>query len=563
MIVKGLLCSAAASALLSTYPLFVKAVVDAVQARDQRALGLLSVVIVGLFAVKYTFTRGQSYYLSKAAARLTSDLRIKLFDKLLKLPIRYFSDKRAGQIQSVLTNDVNVYQNAVAAIRDAIDGPIKAVGGIVFIFVINWQLALAAMAVLPLMVVAIQQNSKKMRRAQAEVQSDLSNLTAMMQETLEGHRVVKAFAAEAPMSARFRSLVEASFASQVRAISRVASLRPMVELIGAIGLALVIYICGILVSQQKLNVGELSGFIIALDVINQGFKNIASLFNTQSQVQAASDRIYSEILDQHSPSDDASHHATIEQLKGRIEFEDVWFTYPDGTQALRAVSFVIEPGDSLALVGASGAGKSTIADLLLQFYEPTKGRVLLDGVDIRDLSAKWLRGQIGVVPQNTFLFAGSVSDNLRLSDPDATQAAIDEALRIAHADGFVEQMPHGVLSEIGERGVRLSGGEAQRIAIARAVVRSPKVLLLDEATSNLDPLSERAVQEAIEDVMKSRTTLFIAHRLSTAARAHRILVLRQGEVLEIGTHQELIQKNGAYAGMYHAFSSGALDDSLA
>ena len=238
------------------------------------------------------------------------------------------------------------------------------------------------------------------------------------------------------------------------------------------------------------------------------------------------------------------------------------FTYPDGTVALKSVSFDIEPGTSLALVGPSGAGKSTIADLLLRFYDPTEGRILFDGVDIRELKGQWYRAQIGVVPQQTFLFAGTIAENLRLGDPGASHEQIVKSAVAAHADVFIEQTPEKYETVLGERGVRLSGGEGQRIAIARALVRNPKVLLLDEATSNLDAQSERVVTAALEEIMQSRTTLFIAHRLTTAARATRIVVLRRGEVLETGSHDDLMEKGGAYASMFHAFTSGVLSDDL-
>lgn len=530
--------------------------------RDGRLLMQLSGAVVALFAVKYVCTRGQTYYLSKAATRLTSDLRIRLFAKLQRLPVSYFSERRAGAIHSVLTNDVGVYQSAITVVRDAIDGPIKIVAGLATIFVLEWRLAFAAMAVIPAMVLVIQRNARKMKDEQARVQADLAALSGMTQEALQGVRIVKSFGAEQRTLARFSELVERSFASQVRAIRRIATLRPLVELIGALALAIVVYLCGLLVNAGSLTVSDLGAFIMGLDVINQGFKNVGSLKQTAAQVEAAADRIYSEVLDAPEPLADRPDALVPGKALGRVEFRDVHFTYPDGTVALRGVSFTIEPGESLALVGPSGSGKSTIADLVLRFYDPTEGQILFDGVDIRGLDTAWLRAQIGVVPQQTFLFAGSIAENVRLGAPDADDRRIQEAGRLAHVEPFVEQMPNGYETELGERGARLSGGEMQRVAIARAVVRKPTMLLLDEATSNLDAESEKAVQEALEDVMRGRTTLFIAHRLTTAARADKIMVLRRGEILEIGTHRELMEMNGAYAGMVRAFSSGVLDGVL-
>lgn len=527
-----------------------------------RQLGLVCLIVVGVFGLKYFFTRGQTYYLSRAATRLASELRMRLYAKLQRMPVTYFNERRTGSIQSVLTNDVNVYQNAVNIIRDSIDGPFKAIAALVTIFVIQWQLAIVAILFIPVLAWFVQRNGRKMREAQGQVQADLAVLTGVTQEALTGSRVVKAFAAEGRMSAIYNDLVEKTFGSQIKAVRRFAQLRPMVELVGAVSLATILYICGYMAKAGTLQISEIVALTLALDIINQGARALSNVNNTYNTVQAAAARIYGEILDAPEEAVDDPGQRTLENAVGRIEFEHVSFTYPDGTVALKDVSFVIEPGSSLALVGPSGAGKSTIADLLLRFYDPTEGRILFDGVDVRELKGKWYREQIGVVPQQTFLFAGTIADNLRLGDPQASEERVIAAAKAAHADVFIEQTPDKYATVLGERGVRLSGGEGQRLAIARALVRDPKVLLLDEATSNLDAQSERVVTEALAEIMRSRTTLFIAHRLTTASRATKILVLRRGEVLEVGSHEELTAKGGAYAGMYKAFTSGVLDDDL-
>ncbi len=558
-IVQGLVCSGVASALTAALVPFVKLILEAVRDGAVVQLNWLSLGVIVLFAVKYWFTRGQVYYLSKAAAMLTSQLRVRLFRKLQALPISFFNERRAGAIQSVLTNDVNVYQSAVSVVRDAIDGPVKIVLGCGMIIYIQWQLSIAALLMLPVLALVVQRNGRKMRAAQTDVQDDLGHLTAMMQESLQGTRVVKSFSAEERVAGQFEGLVQRSLASQLVAVRRIATLRPTVELIGAVALAIVVLLCGQLVARGQIAVPDLAAFIMGLDVINQGAKNLGSLNQTLAQVQAASDRIYREVLDVPEQRLEDPSAAVPTEVRGHIEFRNVSFAYPDGTQALSGVSFTIEPGTSLALVGPSGSGKSTIADLMLRFYDPTEGQILFDGVDIRELQIGWLRSQIGVVPQQTFLFAGSIADNIRLGAPNATDAEVAEAAGMAHASGFIDAMPLRYDTELGERGVRVSGGEMQRIAIARALVRKPTMLLLDEATSSLDAHSEKAVQEALEEVMRGRTTLFIAHRLTSAARADRILMLRRGEVLEQGTHRELNERNGAYAAMYRAFSSGVME----
>jgi len=521
----------------------------------------MGLAVIVLFGLKYWFTRGQTYYLSRAASRLASDLRISLFSKLQRLPIGYFNQTRSGTIQSILTNDVGIYQTAVTIIRDSIDGPLKAALAFFWIITNQWQLALVTLAFLPPMAIVIQRNGKKMRRAQSMVQSDLADLNAMTLEALQGTRVVKAFAAEERVEATYRKSVETTFESQMKAVRTQAVLRPLVEMIGAIALGAVLVVCGYLAFYGNLQVGDLAALMLALDTINQGAKNIGSVNTTYNQVQAASERIYSEVLDQPDEHGENEGRA-LENPKGKIEFRDVTFAYPDGTPALCNVSFTIEPGTSLALVGPSGAGKSTIADLVLRFYEPTKGIITFDGVDLRELRKSWLRGQIGVVPQQTFLFAGTIAENVRFGAPDASEEALEEAGRQAHVDVIVDRSPLRFEQVIGEGGSGLSGGEKQRVAIARALVRRPTLLLLDEATSALDATSEKVVTEALTEVMKQRTTLFIAHRLTTAARADRILYLRRGEVIETGSHKELMEKNGEYAALFRVFSSGVIEDGL-
>ncbi len=540
---------------------FIKLVVDAVSHKNATQLVWLSLAVIGLYVFKYVFTRGQAYYLSRAAARLTSDLRLRVYEKLQRLPIGYFNEKRSGAIQSVLTNDINVYQNAVTAVRDSIDGPIKVLVGTITIFILQWKLALAGIVVLPILAAVIQRNSRKMKVAQEQVQTDLASLTAMMQESLQGVRVVKSFGAEQTMIDRFQVLIEHSFQSQMQAVRRIANLRPMVELIGAGGLAFVVLLCAKLVSDGLLEVGDLAGFLMALDVINQGAKQLGALRQTTAQVEAATDRIYDQVLNAPEPAEESSSGEELPSPQGRIEFRHVSFRYPDGTCALSDVSFELQPGESLAVVGPSGAGKSTLADLMLRFYDPTEGEVLLDGVDIRTLNPRWYRSLIGVVPQQTFLFAGTIADNLRLGAQQASDDQLRHAAESAHLHGVLER-DGGLNSELGERGARLSGGEAQRIAIARALVRDPLILLLDEATSSLDAITEKRVQEELQEAMRGRTTLFIAHRLTTAARADRILVLRKGEALELGSHEQLMAKDGIYAGMFRAFTSGVMPDEL-
>ena len=520
----------------------------------------ICLAVVGVFALRYAFVRAQVLQLGKAGNRLTADLRRRVMAKLLRLPVGYFTERRAGEIGSVLTNDVGVYQSAIGILRDSIEAPLKAVVAMGAIFYINSKLALVTVIMFPILGVIISRNSRRVRAAQKVVQGDLAVVSGESQEILQGVRVVKAFGAERAVDERFGALTEATFRSQMHALGFVATLRPMVELIGAVALAIVFYIGGHL-ALGGAGVGGIAALAIAMDQINQGFRAFSNASNTYSTVQAAADRIYDGILD--APE---AHEGTggrkLEGLAGRIEFDRVSFTYPDGTEALTDVSFTVEPGTSLALVGPSGAGKSTVADLLLRFYDPTEGRIILDGVPLTDLDPLWLRSRIGVVPQQTFLFAGSIEENVKLADPAASPEDLAMALKAAHAEEFVAEFERRDLATLGERGVRLSGGQMQRVAIARALVRRPKILLLDEATSALDAASETAVTDALAEAMQGRTSLFIAHRLTTAARADRILLLNRGRAVETGTHAELLARGGEYAAMFRLFSGGLLTDSV-
>jgi ATP-binding cassette, subfamily B, bacterial MsbA len=528
---------------------------------DFRSMMISCGLIFLIFLVRYIFVRIQTYIHAKAVSQLTAGLRQKLLKKLIRLPVTYFNDKRSGTIQSVLSNDVMVFQNAVQMIRDMIEAPIKAIIALVTIMILQWQMAVMSLLLIPVLSVIIQRNSRKLRVAQTEVQQGLADITATAQETIQGIRVIKSFGAELQIDEQYAAANRDNVKQQLKAAKLIAALRPMVELLGAAGLVLAFMIGGWLALRGQMTVAKVATLAMALDAINQGFKGGTSLSNTYAGVQAAADRIYSEVLDVPEPPE-LSGTRTLENVQGKIEFIDVSFSYPDGTEALKKVSFTIEAGQSVALVGPSGAGKSTIADLFLRFYEPTSGQIFLDGVDIKDLDTNWLRSQIGVVPQQTFLFAGSIDENLKLGAQEAKDDDLRKALEIAHAVEFTQEFRERNVPVLGERGVKLSGGQMQRIAIARALVRDPKILLLDEATSALDAASETAVTEALQEVMTTRSTLFIAHRLTTAARADKIVLLKRGEVVEVGTHRDLLAQGGEYSALFKLFSAGVLDDTL-
>jgi subfamily B ATP-binding cassette protein MsbA len=550
-----MLCVLVASILTSVAIPLTKYSVRAISQKNLSMLGITCLGFIVVYACKYWFTRGQVFYLAQASARVGLELRFRIFKKLMSLPIAYFNSKHSGEIQSVLNSDVNLYTNSINLIRDSIEGPVKAVGALVVVIFMRWQLAILALLTVAVLEALGIRSIRRVKKTQHDIQQLSGEYTSFTQEAVSGTRIIKSLAAEDEMRERHRAVLQRLYESSMRNTRVFAAQRPMMELVGAVSLAGALYVCGWLASIGSLKVEEIAALIMAMDVINSGFRSIISVRSNYAQVQTAAERIEKEVTGVDVVDE---YHAgkRLERVLGHIEFRDVSFIYPDGTEALRKVNFEILPGSSLALVGPSGAGKSTIVDLLLKFYDPTGGQILLDGEDIRDLDSKWLRDHIGLVPQHTFLFAGSIADNLKIAAPDASEEDLVRATTEGHALPFIEASTGRFDALIGERGVGLSGGEQQRLSISRALLRDPQILVLDEATSSLDAISEKVVQEAIDSAMQRRTTLFIAHRLTTAARASRILVLAKGEIVETGSHEELIRKNGFYATMYSAFSSG-------
>lgn len=559
-ILLGLVCAAGVSGLTLLTIAFVRWVIGAVLALDSQKLAFYALGVVSLYGLKYFFSRGQAYYLMRAAHRITADLRKEIFAKLHSLPVSFFNESRLGSLESVLTQDVGLIQNGFLIVRDMVTGPLLVLGGIVGLFLLSWKLALVSLIALPFVAWAIRWSAHRVMNAQEQVQQELGNMNAMMQESLNNIRLVKSFSVEEREVKRFDDHIERTFASNMRVVARLAGLRPLIEFIGAVAVALVIWVGGTLVACKEMQPQDLLAFALALDYIVRGATGVGNLVNTHSQMKAALNRIYEGVINLKPDSVEKKEGRTLASPEGRVEFRNVSFVYPDGTKALENVSFIMEPGTCTALVGRSGAGKTTIADLLLRFFDPTSGKIIFDGVDVREMATDWLRKQIGVVSQQTLLFAATIRENIAFGKPEATQEEIERAARLAHAHDFIQAMPNGYETLLGEKGVRLSGGEMQRVAIARALLIDPKVLILDEATSALDVMSERIVQEALEEAMTNRTTLLIAHRITTAARADQILVLSHGEIVERGTHAELLAKGGVYAAMVRAFSAGVLEE---
>ncbi len=551
-LVVALICSVGVTAITGATAYLLEKVIRSMDMRDAQQLNVVSLTVIALFALKWFFSYGQVYYLAKAGQRLTARLREDLFAHLQRLPIGFFQSRQVGAIQSVLTHDVPTLQSAVLLVRDTLDAPLRIVAFTVYIFILNWKLALLSVVCLPLIALLIQRLGRQVHRIAHQTQGALANVSALVQEALAGIRVVKTFATEDRQIARFIERNQQVLSHSLRGERRRARLRPTVEFIGAVSIALVLWSGGQLVARGEMEVGQLLSFLFLLHQIAQSASGIGTIQLTRKQVSASAERIFREVLDVTPEEYDPPDAVELPPARGRIQMERVSFRYPTGEQAVRDVSFEIEPGEVIALVGHSGAGKSTLVDLLLRFYSPQSGRILVDGVDIQQVRLSSLRSQISVVPQQTVLFVGTIAENIAYGAPNATMEEVIQAAKQAHAHEFIERLPDGYHTLVGDYGVRLSGGESQRIAIARALLRNPRILVLDEATSALDPIAERAIQQVIEEGRGVRTTLIIAHRWTTVQCADRILVMERGQLVEQGTHAELLACNGVYANLYRA-----------
>ena len=552
-LVVALLCSAGVTAITGLTAYLLEQVICSMDMRDSAMLNRVSLTVIGVFALKWFFSYGQVYYLALAGQRMMARLREDIFAHLQRLPLSFFQSRQIGSIQSILTNDVPLVQNAVLLVRDVLDAPLRIVAFTAYIFYLNWRLALLALLFLPLIATLIRRMGRQIHRITHQTQGALAEISALVQETLAGVRVIKAFATEDRQIERFVRQNRQVLSHSLRGERRRARLRPTVEFIGAVSIALVLWFGGQQVAAGHMTTGQLLSFLFLLHQIAQAASGVGAIQFTRKQVRAAAERIFREVLDVEPEVYDPPNAITLPPVQGAIQYENVWFCYPSSEQhALKGVSFEIQPGEVVALVGHSGAGKSTLVDLLLRFYSPTQGRILIDNHDIQQVRLESLRSQIGVVPQQTVLFVGTVAENIAYSQPNAPMEAIEQAARQAHAHEFIEQLPNGYHTLIGDKGVRLSGGESQRIAIARALLRNPRILILDEATASLDPISEQMIRRVIEEGRGVRTTLIIAHRWSTVQIADRILVLHQGRLVEQGTHAELMQKGGYYAQLYRA-----------
>ncbi len=544
-------CMLAASAAGVLPPWLLKNVVDDVLIRkDSLMLNGLAFSIVLLFILKNLAGYGQQYLMVWVGQHAVMDLRVALYGKIQSLSLTYLHKKRVGELLSRITGDVATLQGLVSTtIVDLVVQTLTFFGMAGFLVYLNWKLTLFALLVIPLAFKVIHFASQRLRAVGHTIQQELASLSAIAYEALSAIRIVRSFATEEYELERFRKQGKANVRALVHGTQIQATLQGVVEVILIVALALLLWAGGREVIAGRMTPGGLVAFLGYLGFMVQPLRVISRIVGSLQQCLASADRIF-EILEVPDTLPVPESPVVLKPVSGAIGFKDVWFAYEPGRWILKGVNLSVRPGERIALVGSTGAGKTTIADLVPRFYDPQRGTVTVDGVDVRQLDLKVLRKQIGIVPQDPVLLKGTMAYNIAYGFEEATLDAIREAARMAGIADFIESLPEGYETEIGERGVTLSGGQRQRIAIARAMIRNPKILIMDEATSSLDTAVEHQIQEAMEHAMKGRTSLVIAHRLSTVLESDRILVIDAGQIVEEGTHQNLLARQGLYSRLY-------------
>jgi subfamily B ATP-binding cassette protein MsbA len=512
-------------------------------------LYLILIVVPIALIIRAVFEFLQSYIMSDVGQKVIRDVRNLIYDKLQSLSLDYFTHKRSGELVSRITNDVRMIENAVSyALTDLVYQSFEVVSFAALTVIINWKMALGALILLPLVAIPMVRVGRALRKLSKKSQEKMADINSLLVETFAGVRIVRAFGAEGIEVAKFKKQNHEYYRIAMKSIKRILILGNATELMGVTAALFFIFYAGRQVINGALSFGVFALFMAVFLSLIKPFKKLSQVNSIMQQAVAASARIY-EILDTPVIIKEKPGAKELSAFKNNIVFENVWFSYAD-QDILKEINLEVKKGEMLAIVGPSGVGKTTLVDLIPRFYEPKKGRVIIDGMDIRDLTFKSLRQHIGMVTQETILFNDTIKANIAYGKPDAPQEEIEQAAIQAHAHEFIRNFPLGYDTVIGDRGAKLSGGERQRLAIARALLKNPPILILDEATSQLDSESERIVQQALDRLIKGRTVFVIAHRLSTVRNAHRIVVLEKGRIVEEGNHSSLLDKDGLYKRLY-------------
>ncbi|MEM6730376.1 MAG: ABC transporter transmembrane domain-containing protein [Myxococcota bacterium] len=506
-------------------------------------------IFLGVIGAGQAIASGFRYYIfTTTGERVVADLRRQLYGRIVAQEVGFFDERRTGELVNRLASDTSVVQNAVSVnISMALRNAAQAIGGFALLFYTSVELTIVMLLAVPPIAISAIVFGKRIRRLSREAQDALAEAGEVAEETLSGIRTVRAFGHEAREEGRYGASVETSFDVARTRIKNIAYFSSGASLFAFGAISVVLWYGGRIVIGGEMSVGELMSYILYTGIVAIAFGTLADLWTQFMRATGAAERLF-DIIDR-DPRIDNRGGDTVDRLEGRVSLEDVSFVYPSrpDVSVLSGVNFSVAPGEVVALVGPSGSGKSTIAALVSRFYDPVDGRITLDGRDLRELDATWLRQQVGVVSQEPILFSTSITENIRYGRSDASAKEVEEAARAANAESFIREFPDAFETQVGERGVQLSGGQKQRVAIARALLKDPKVLILDEATSALDAESESLVREALDRLMEGRSTLVIAHRLSTVKDADRVLVVESGRIVQVGSHGELMDdQSGTY-----------------
>ncbi len=546
-LVVAFICLLIAAAAGLVFPLVLRYLLDAAfELKDRPALDRVALILLAVFAVQAAMNFVQVYLLSSTTERIIATLRERTFSHLIRLSPAFFTEQRTGELTSRLSSDLGLLQSLFGTwISELSRQSLFLVGGVAMLVITNPRLTLTTLAVVPLVVAAAIVFGKALRKASTGVQDRVAEAMGMADEAFGAIRTVQSFTRERREIVRFSDRVGDVIDVAIKRARLRAGFFGVVGFVAFASVVAVMWQGGIQVLESRLTAGALVSFLFYALTVAAAVGSLASLFGNFQEAVGAATRVF-ELLDTRPTVVDTPRPLELAMpVRGAVHFESVSFRYADDLpDVLREVSLTIEPGEVLALVGKSGGGKSTIASLLPRFWDVSDGRITLDGIDIRQLSLESLRSAIGIVPQDPVLFSGTIRDNVAYARPGATDADLEQAARAAHAWEFIERLPDGWDTRVGERGVKLSGGQRQRIAIARVFLKDPAVVILDEATSSLDTESERYVEQALEELLQGRTTLLIAHRLTTVRRADRVIVLEAGVIVESGRHDELLARHG-------------------